>query len=57
MESKLYVYELVISKSDYKLHTNRKSITDQEWQDVCEQLTDLLEDTASKFINNQRRLK
>ena len=55
MDSKLYVYELVISKDEYKKLVGRRIMTDTEWANVGEQLTDRLEDTATKFIQDRRR--
>lgn len=55
MDSKLYVYELVISKDEYKKLIGRRIMTDTEWTNVGEQLTDLLEATATKFIEDNRR--
>jgi hypothetical protein len=57
MESKLYVYELVISKSEYKRMTGRKLISKSQWEDICEELTDRLEDTVTEYILEQRRTK
>jgi hypothetical protein len=55
MDSKLYVYELVFSKQEYKRMTGRKLISKGQWGDICEELTDLLEATATKFIEDNRR--
>ena len=55
MEPKLYVYELVISKQEYKRMTGRKLISKSQWSDICEELTDRLEDTATEYILQQRR--
>lgn len=57
MDSKLYAYEIVFSKQEYKRMTGRKLISKSQWEDICEELTDRLEDTATKYIQEQRRTK
>ena len=55
MSKKLYVYELVLSRSKYKKLTGRKIVTDKQWQKFCESMSDALDSATSDVIKRSGR--
>ena len=50
---KLYVYELVLSRSEYKKLTGRKIVTDKQWKKFCESMSDAL-DAAAESVTKKK---
>lgn len=51
---KLYVYEQVISRADFKRLTGRMIVTDRQWQKFCESMSDALDAAAGEVIKESR---
>jgi hypothetical protein len=52
---KLYVYELVLSRSEYKKLAGRRLLSDKQWRELCESLSDALESAAGSVIKRSGR--
>lgn len=51
---KLYVYEQVISRAEYKKLSGRRVVTDRQWQKFCESMSDALELAAGEVIQKSK---
>ena len=47
---KLYVYELVLSRAEYKKLAGIRLLSDKQWESICESLTDSLDAAADASI-------
>jgi hypothetical protein len=47
---KLYVYEQVISRAEYKKLSGRLVVTDKQWQKFCESMSDALDSAAGDVV-------
>lgn len=51
---KLYVYEQVISRVEYKKLSGRLIVTDKQWQKFCESMSDALDLAAGEVIKESK---
>jgi hypothetical protein len=47
---KLYVYELVLSRAEYKKAAGRRLLSDKQWQKFCESMSDALDSAAGDVV-------
>jgi hypothetical protein len=52
ISKKLFVYEITLSKSEYKKLVRKKLVSGKEWESFCETLSDELDLTFEKVVEN-----
>jgi hypothetical protein len=53
ISKKLFVYEITLSKSEYKKLVRKKLVSGKEWESFCETLSDELDLTFEKVVEKR----